>query len=281
MFNPFENPDKGLLIAELAPDHNLVLNKFAVVQEHFILATKSFREQTHLLDANDLEATYACISAYHDSVPEAEMGSDAGEGELYAFFNSGEFSGASQPHRHIQLLPVARMREGIEEGKWDVLAKRLVGEIQDLPFTVFAADIEPGMSGQALRDIYLTLYRQACASVAALLSKGDIADGAEAQTGGPARISYNMAMTRHALIVCPRLSEGGAVWDQGEAIGKVSFNGTVLAGTALVKTSAEWDALRSDPEALFNVLKTIGVPKKFEDRVIDATDEEGFRTRSI
>ncbi|PKS10389.1 hypothetical protein jhhlp_002140 [Lomentospora prolificans] len=281
VIDPFDNPSKELLVAELHPDHNLVLNKFAIVPEHFILATKGFREQTHLLDEDDLAATYACISAYHDAVPEAELGSDTGEGELFAFFNSGEFSGSSQPHRHIQLLPVARMREDISGGEWDVLAKRLVGEVKDLPFTVFAANIEPGLSGKELRDVYLGLYRQACVAVAALLGKEEIADGAETQTGGEARISYNMAMTRHALIICPRLAEGGPVWDGGEVVGKVSFNGTVLAGTALVKSSVEWDALRNDPMGLFQVLKAIGVPKKYEDEVLETTDEDGIRKGSI
>lgn len=57
-----------------------------------------------------------CLAAYREN----------GEG-LFGFFNSGEHSGASQPHRHIQFLPVASMRSGIDAGKtWDVLADSLV-----------------------------------------------------------------------------------------------------------------------------------------------------------
>jgi ATP adenylyltransferase len=256
------------MIAELPVSrHNLVLNKFAIVPEHFILSTAEFHPQTDLLEGLDLAATYACIEAYHKSCAKGEMGSNLGEGELFAFFNSGDFSGSSQPHRHIQLLPVARMREGLDGAEWDVLAHRLVGEVKDLPFTTFAEHIEPGMTPEALRAAYLRLYRHACAAVAAFTHKPEIAEGAEKQTAGEAKISYNLAMTRHALIVCPRLAEGGPIWDNGEVIGKLSMNGTVLAGTALVKNQVEWDALRNDPNELLQVLVAIGVPKRFEAEV--------------
>ena len=113
--DPFSDPPKGLFIADF-PFHNLVLNKFPIIPDHFILATKEFKEQTHLLEEGDLAAAYMCLAAYRES----------GEG-LFGFFNSGEHSGASQPHRHIQFLPVESMRSGIDAGKtWDVLADSLL-----------------------------------------------------------------------------------------------------------------------------------------------------------
>lgn len=54
-------------MADLGPAHFLVLNKFAVVPEHFILATTEFKPQTHILESSDLEATLACIEAYEDA----------------------------------------------------------------------------------------------------------------------------------------------------------------------------------------------------------------------
>ena len=117
-FDPFESPPAGLFIASLPPSHFLVLNKFPVIPDHFILATKDFKQQTDLLEKDDLEAAYACLKAYKDN----------GE-ELFGFFNSGDHSGASQPHRHIQFLPVESMRSGTEAGaKWNVLADNLVKE---------------------------------------------------------------------------------------------------------------------------------------------------------
>ena len=69
-------------------------------------------------------------------------------------------------------------------------------------------------------------------------------------------------MTSRTLAVCPRLSEGDAVLRDGEAVGRLALNGTVLAGTALVKSEAEWAALREDARGLERALKTIGVPRQ-------------------
>jgi ATP adenylyltransferase len=113
----FEDPKK-LLVTSWPPAHNLVLNKFAINAFHFILATEKFEEQTYLLEEQDIGAAYECIKAYKDQ-----------REELFAFFNSGEHSGASQRRRHIQFLPVNSMRNGIsDENSWHVLADQLVAE---------------------------------------------------------------------------------------------------------------------------------------------------------
>lgn len=265
-FNPFANPEHGpLFITDLPPSHNLVLNKFAVVPEHFLLTTKQFKPQTHLLEPDDLAATYACIEAYHAT---------GAEGGLYAFFNSGTLSGASQPHRHIQLLPVGRMKEGLEDpSAWDVLANRLVGPRPvETPFRTFARAISPEMTAEQLHATYMTLYRQAVEAMrdhSSLPRRDEVdeeargEDGAEGAEGEPAQISYNMAMTRTAMVICPRRAEGATiVSSSGDLVGMLSLNGTVLAGTALVKSEAEWDAIRNDDDgrALADLLGKIGLP---------------------
>lgn len=228
--------------------------------EHFILVTRAFKQQTHLLGADDLAAAHACVRAYHDH-------GGAGGG-LFVFFNSGEHSGASQPHRHLQLLPVDKMREGLlEAGRnadgagWNVLADRLAGENEEsngragLPFATFAERIAGDVDPEALRSAYIRLYRQACA--AAGLDEKELGDLAADET--PARISYNLGMTRTSLVVCPRVAEGDVVRSRdGKEVGKLALNGTVLAGTALVKSEAEWDALRADPDQLRDILGKIG-----------------------
>lgn len=239
-----------------------MLNKFAVVPEHFILITRAFKQQTHLLGADDLAAAHACIRAYHEH--------GGGSGELFAFFNSGEHSGASQSHRHLQLFPVDRMREGLppagDDGgdaaaaaRWTVLADRLAGDddYAGLPFATFAERIAGDADPEALRAAYARLYRRACAA-AGLGEEAGLGD-LEADDDVPARISYNLAMTRTSLVVCPRAAEGGAVRSgDGKEVGRLALNGTVLAGTALVKSEAEWDALRADPGQLWDILGKIG-----------------------
>jgi ATP adenylyltransferase len=46
----------------------------------------------------------------------------------------------------------------------------------------------------------------------------------------------------------------------GEEIGSVALNGTVLGGTLLVKSEAEWNALRNDESKLKGILSAIGFP---------------------
>ncbi|TEA22319.1 Diadenosine 5',5'''-P1,P4-tetraphosphate phosphorylase 2 [Colletotrichum sidae] len=252
-FDPFERPEGGpLFIADIpSTGHNLVLNKFAIVPEHFILATKDFEQQTNLLKPEDLAATYACIDAYHRHAGEHR--------ELYAFFNSGEHSGASQPHRHIQLLPVSCMKEGLpSESKWDVLAKQLDQKhVSGVPFATFGQKIHGDMTATELHSIYLSLFREAVDAVEAHVGK------VEDSGNGEAPISYNLAMTNSSLVVMPRFAEGSTILDNGVPVGKLSLNGTVLAGTALVKNEAEWNALRLNSESnqLIGILAQIGIPK--------------------
>ena len=100
-----------------------MLNKFPVIPNHFILATKENKRQTHVLEQDDLEATYACLKAWEEGVP---SGTGTGRGRLFAFFNSGDYSGASQPHRHLQFLPVNSMHEGEKSSGWDLLVDSVV-----------------------------------------------------------------------------------------------------------------------------------------------------------
>lgn len=115
--DPFVDPPRALHIADIPtsnPSHLLVLNKFPIIAEHFIIATKSDQKQTHVLEQDDLEATYACLKAWHD-------GRGSKQQRLFAFFNSGDHSGASQPHRHLQFLPVDSMLDGKATSGWDLL----------------------------------------------------------------------------------------------------------------------------------------------------------------
>ncbi|OTA02686.1 ATP adenylyltransferase, putative [Trichoderma parareesei] len=281
-FDPFANPPASLFITDLGPQHYLVLNKFAVVPEHFILATKEFKLQTHLLEESDLQATLACIDAYEQAkqqqqtAPNGEPvdasclndtrgGKAAQEDGLFAFFNGGDHSGASQPHRHIQLLPISCMRDGLEtSSSWEVLAQQ-ADSLDKTPFVAFSEPISIDTSPENLHAAYLRLYRKACQAVAQHThARSTAPTDDEVPSTGEAKISYNMAMTRDRLVICPRLSDGCEIRDveTSSPIGFLALNGTVLAGTALVKSEAEWEALKKNSDQLLAVLKSIGVPRE-------------------
>jgi ATP adenylyltransferase/5',5'''-P-1,P-4-tetraphosphate phosphorylase II len=88
--NPFLPPDPDLFVCHLSASHSLVLNKFNVVPHHVLVITREFAKQEEPLTAEDMEATLAVVQCM------------PGDGGL-AYFNRGPCSGASQPHKHIQV----------------------------------------------------------------------------------------------------------------------------------------------------------------------------------
>ncbi|GAB7357701.1 hypothetical protein MBLNU459_g0368t1 [Dothideomycetes sp. NU459] len=267
--DPFENPSSDLLIANIPrgdPSHVLVLNKYPVIPQHFILATKSNKEQTHMLEPDDLAATHACLRSWEDG----------GGGRLFAFFNSGDHSGASQAHRHIQFLPVDQMkRNGGGGADWKPLIEQMLDSPEDssaddirsgmkcirsMPFTHFALPLPPNPSAELLDSTYKRLYRAAAAAVQSHIERhGDLE--LHPTEGGSSAISYNLALCGSGMAICPRRKEAAMLTDgDGSELGSVALNGTILAGTLMVKREEEWDLLRADSLQLDRVLETIGVP---------------------
>lgn len=272
-FDPFENPPADLLITQLPqenPTHILVLNKFPVIPCHFILATKAYKQQTHELEEEDLGITYSCLKAWEDGSAEGE-GNDQGERRLFAFFNSGPASGASQPHRHIQFLPIEKMHQNEPETQnWQLLLDILSSNPSTkstLPFTVLTSPLPKNPSPSHLHATYKTLYTQALSMVENHTPPNPSNPDPDPKT---LPISYNLALTTTSMALCPRLRDGKTVYrDDGSEIGVVALNGTVLGGTLMVKGEEEWDVLRGGPEVLDAVLGEIGIPtgEKGEDVV--------------
>lgn len=151
-FDPFENPPSDLFITDVPtsdPTHFLVLNKYPVIPNHFIIATKEDKKQTHVLEEGDLEATYACLK---------EWGSSGNDGSLFAFFNSGDNSGASQPHRHLQFLPVKDMHEGEKSAGWDVLIRSIVGGTEIQGAMLISRHTIPGFITRLLPFVHLARF---------------------------------------------------------------------------------------------------------------------------
>lgn len=86
--NPFRPWDQRLEVLGL-PDHVVLLNKFPVEPRHLLLITRGWEPQQGWLDSRDWAAVAQLMAQVHG---------------LW-FFNSGPDAGASQPHRHLQLLP--------------------------------------------------------------------------------------------------------------------------------------------------------------------------------
>ena len=87
--NPFIPWDIRLEIQPINDKHTLILNKYPVQLGHMLLITNNWKPQNGWLNKDDFEAI--------TNVDNDTTG-------LW-FFNSSKEAGASQPHRHFQLLP--------------------------------------------------------------------------------------------------------------------------------------------------------------------------------
>ena len=100
--NPFKPWDKILEIDSIGNHHQLILNKYPVQLGHVLLITNKWKEQNGWIDIKDWEAI-------------KEVNKDTSG--LW-FFNSGPLAGASQPHRHIQLLRRSQLELSCPREKW-------------------------------------------------------------------------------------------------------------------------------------------------------------------
>jgi len=259
-FDPFADPPAELLVASIPgdhPSHILVLNKFPVIHNHFIIATVANKPQTDLLELGDLSMTYECLRAWQSHQ------SGRSSPRLFAFFNSGEHSGASQVHRHLQFLPVEDM-SSTGSPDWSLVVDRMtVPAHPDLPLfhdpsfplVGFSTHLEEETSPEILHSKYLLLLKAALS--AAKCPGQPLNDSIEIEKEGQTTFSYNLAMTTERMAICPRRTEAVAVPGGGPE-SSVALNGTILAGTLMVKHESDWDILRQNPLLLDDMLASVG-----------------------
>lgn len=219
--NPFLPPDPELLIEEVGPDHIAVLNKFNVLRHHLLIVTRTFETQEALLNHGDLVALTTCMSEF----------------DGLGFYNGGTIAGASQPHKHLQLVPLP-MAEGLHDTPIDPIIDSAapVGSMTTVPafpfphvlVTLAGTELAPPHADELHR-----LYLLACAAVGV--------------TGEST--PYNMLLTRRWMLVVPRSRE---FWHG------VSINALGFAGSLLVRSPSELDRLRA--AGPISVLKTVVEP---------------------
>ena len=100
--NPFNPWEKILEIEKIGKNHQLILNKYPVQKGHILLISNSWKPQNGWLDIND----WIAIQKVNNDTS-----------GLW-FFNSSPIAGASQPHRHIQLLRRSNGEVSCPREKW-------------------------------------------------------------------------------------------------------------------------------------------------------------------
>ena len=132
---------------------------------------------------------------------------------------------------------------------------------ENLPFTHFHTRLPGDPSPSTLLEIYTSLYQKA-RTAESKFSGGHVRPPNHNQK--VATISYNLAMTTTTMAICPRRSEGAPLLNNMSLTkpesGEVALNGTMLAGTLMVKNEGDWNLLHQHPGLLDGLLRSIGVP---------------------
>lgn len=95
-FDPFLPYDQRLEVAHLERnlDHAILFNKFALVPSHLLVITKHFEEQSDPITKSSFDAMLETMEKFRDNAV-----------DWLVFYNCGKVAGASQHHRHFQLMP--------------------------------------------------------------------------------------------------------------------------------------------------------------------------------
>ncbi|CAO3616247.1 unnamed protein product [Cunninghamella echinulata] len=263
--NPFLNPNPNLIVKEY-DDYRILLNKFCVVPHHLLIVTKEYQKQTLPLFPPDMLIAWKTLKSAFGSTPGL------------VFYNCGTNSGASQPHKHMQIIPLPGINAKVPiQAIVDKIENSKAGEIytlDQLPFVHVLTPldrkfIEENSNDEAIIEDYLGQMFFGLLDGMFQQIRLNIDD--DSAINVRSNLSYNFIMTCDFMFLVPRRSET-ATFQVGDLPYTLSFNSLVFAGFMLAKTELEKDALYYYSD-LMDLLKQVG----FE-RSIPAINVDGEQT---
>lgn len=216
--SPFLNPDPDLVVAAL-PHHNVILNKYPVTKHHILLCTRDFRTQEEHLTPADLEALEMCAKhAYPRDV-----------GAL-CFYNCGLVSGASQGHKHVQIVPAVVEERDLPPQRYflDALAEPLGADARTIPGLKFRHAFRKIGEGDSWVKVYGEMLEQL---------------GMKAGEGRTEQ-SYNLVCKHDWMFVVPRACECAKIERKEGEVVEMSVNSLGFAGSFLVKNPLDVEAIK-------------------------------------
>jgi ATP adenylyltransferase len=222
--NPFLPADPVLTVGRVGTSHLCLLNKYPVIAHHLLLVTRHFQPQRALLDESDFHALGQCLEQV----------------DGLAFYNGGPEAGASQPHKHLQLVPLP-LGPGPESMPWGALLESALGSEGEVvcsrELTFRHALVRGGLSAGQEAGAALDRYR-------ALLQAVGISDRRGIQSA-----PYNLLLRRNWMLLVPRTREA---WEG------ISINALAFAGALLVRDRNE--AIRLRQGGFLRALGRVAVP---------------------
>ncbi len=209
-FDPFLPYEEDLFVGNLSPTHLCLLNKFNVVEHHLLIVTRAFEEQTDLLNLSDFEALSACMQ----------------EIDGLAFYNGGKTAGASQAHKHLQLLPLPIIPNfkgvPIDKAIAEANFNSPLTTIPNFTFRHAIALLDKDYTPQMMLERYCALLEKVGFNIDKTAVK---------QPG-----AYNLLVTNNWMLLVPRSQEAY----KGIAVNSLGF-----AGSLFVRDRASWELLQS------------------------------------
>lgn len=211
--NPFLPCDPDLFVTGLTGSHACLLNKFKVIDDHLLIVTTKFEAQERLLTRADFEAMAICLA----------------EIDGLGFYNGGVVAGASQPHKHLQLVPLeprGRRPKLPIAALADMVADRHPATLPELPFAHAVIALDPA-DFTTTRQATSALRRRYVALLAAV--------GVDDAGGGRQSAPYNLLFTRRWMLAVPR---------RAEAFESIAINALGFAGSLFVRDRVQMDIVR-------------------------------------
>ena len=213
--NPFLPYEPDLFVGDISATHLCLLNKFNVVDNHLLIVTRAFESQTDLLNLADFAALWFCLQ----------------EIDGLAFFNGGKIAGASQPHKHLQLIPLPLLPEvmhlPIDKAIANTNFHNSLGTIDHFAFkhSIASLNLSPQHSIEAAAQIMLQSYQ-------VLLKQVGFEIDFESQKQPTA---YNLLATRNWMLLVRRSQE---------SFQNISVNSLGFAGSLFVRDRAALELLK-------------------------------------
>ncbi|CCH45408.1 5',5'''-P-1,P-4-tetraphosphate phosphorylase 2 [Wickerhamomyces ciferrii] len=249
-FNPFLNPDPKLTVLSGFGngEFNILLNKYPITENHLLLTTTEFKSQNSPLSPRELIASIKILDQLEKSSTKNE--------KFFGFYNCGENSGASQPHKHLQFLKFPDnfnpFVNGLTSNVEPFLATSIKEPLQskDLPFAHFALPLKK-KADELFDEEYLALAFSGLLQRALTILR---------DTELP--IAYNVVFTKKWIYLVPR-SKAYYEVEQG----KLGLNAAGFIGLILAKNEELLKLIQNDGPT--KILSELGFPNTAE----EGTDE--------
>lgn len=214
--DPFLPYEPDLFVADVSSTHVALLNKFNIVDHHLVVATRAFEEQECLLGLADFEAWCACLAEF----------------DGLGFYNGGDAAGASQRHKHMQIVPLPICLDGagvpIQTLFVDARHGEQAGTLPRLPFANAFTWLTPSPPERAAQ--------MAFERYDALLNALELGVERDDPSVCPRqRAPYNLLLTRTWMLLVPRTTE---------CVEGISINALGFAGSLVVRDAEQLDAIR-------------------------------------